>query len=253
MTKEEQGFLIWKRLPAQFNMAPLIQAGIVSSNLRQIDYAAVADWFNAEHQRKYQREIQLHLSTSKPTRWSLVLAFITLLASCATPPPPEIIVKHDLAPPPKPVIPDDPLAGLSPQVRAAIASGSTQTLHNGIQTIWPYDPNTEYTLYLAPLRATEIRLGPGEYTDKDWVVMGDVTRWTYRVTEASVMVEPLGTPQDVAMQTNMVIRSNKHVYNLLLKLRSKPMLAVGWYYINDVKAAQVARSAAIEEARNESH
>jgi type IV secretory pathway VirB9-like protein len=177
------------------------------------------------------------------------LAAAVLLAGCASQPPaPVVIVKHDLAPPPQIVIPPDPMAALPPDVQAAIKNHQTPTLHDGIATIFAYSPNQSWTVYCAPLSATEIRLNPDETTDKDSVVLGDSLRWTIKVSRQAVMVEPLGTTADPHMQTNLIIATNRRSYHFLLRLRSKPMAAVQFYYPDDVRQLEAARQVAQAEA-----
>jgi type IV secretory pathway VirB9-like protein len=171
------------------------------------------------------------------------------LSSCAakTPPPPPIIT---VAPPPKKevYVPPDPYEGLPPDVRAAIQSDQTPTLKDGITTILPYSPNAKWNVDCAPLRATELRLAPSEYTDKDSVVLGDSVRWAVKIGQHSVMVEPLGTSADPSMTTNLVIGTNLHTYHLMLRLRRHYMDAVAFYYPDDVRAAEAQRQAALKLA-----
>jgi type IV secretory pathway VirB9-like protein len=171
-----------------------------------------------------------------------------LLAGCATQPPPPIIVQQ--APPPKPqiVIPPDPYQGLPADVVAAIKSGSTDTIKNGITTIYPYSPDVQWTLNCQPLEATEIRLAPDEYTDKDNTVLGDSVRWDIKIGGQAVMVKPLGDAMDPKMQTNLVIHTDKRSYHLLLRIHKPFSTAIAWYYPDTVKAEDAARQAAIKEA-----
>jgi type IV secretory pathway VirB9-like protein len=170
------------------------------------------------------------------------------LNGCATKVSPPPVIK--VAPPPNQevYIPPDPYAGLPPDVRAAIERNQTPTLRNGITTIFPYSPDTAWIIDCAPLRATELRLGPGEYTDKDSVVLGDSVRWAVRVGLRSVMVEPLGTSADPKMKTNLIISTNQHSYHLMLRLRSRYMNSVAWYYPDEVRAAEAQREAALKLA-----
>jgi type IV secretory pathway VirB9-like protein len=167
---------------------------------------------------------------------------------CASQPPPMPIVQ--VAPPPKKeiVIPPDPMAGLAPDVQAAIENHQTPTLHDGIATIYPYSPNQSWTVYCAPLSATEIRLNPDEVADKDSVVLGDSLRWTIKVSRQAIMVEPLGTTADPHMQTNLIIATNRRSYHFVLRLRSKPMTAIAFYYPDDIRQLEAARQLAQAEA-----
>src|SRR5215469_4376545 len=108
-----------------------------------------------------------------------LLAATIMLAGCATSPPPTpmVIVKHDLAPPARVVVPPDPYEGLSANVQAAIRGHQTPTLHDGIATFFAYSPNQEWTAYCWPLNPTEIRLNPDESVSKDDVALGDTMRW----------------------------------------------------------------------------
>lgn len=180
-------------------------------------------------------------------RYLLVATII--LAGCASqPPPPQIIKVVEPAPKPAIVVPPDPMADLSPNVQAAIKSHQTPTLKDGILTIYPYSPNQSQTIYCTALSATEIRLNPDEHTDKDSVVLGDSLRWAIKVSKQAVMVEPLGTTADPHMETNLIIATNRRSYHFIVKLRSKPMAAVAFYYPDDVRQLETARQLAQQEA-----
>jgi type IV secretory pathway VirB9-like protein len=175
-------------------------------------------------------------------------AVVLCLNGCATKASPPPVIK--VAPPPNQevYVPPDPYAGLPPDVRAAIESNQTPILRNGITTIFPYSPDAAWIIDCAQLRATELRLGPGEYTDKDSVVLGDSVRWAVRVGLHSVMVEPLGTSADLRMTTNLIISTNQHSYHLMLRLRSRYMNSVAWYYPDEVRASEAQREAALKLA-----
>jgi type IV secretory pathway VirB9-like protein len=178
-----------------------------------------------------------------------LLAIMILLASCASKePPPMQIVKVVEAPKKEIVIPPDPMDGLSPKVRQAIETHHTPTLRDGITVLFAYNPNQEWTVYCQPLRATEIRLNPDEYTDKDNVVLGDSVRWAIKIGTQAVMIEPLGTAADPDMTTNLVLHTNKRSYHMNLRLSSRHMEAVEWYYPDDVREQQAARLLAQQEA-----
>jgi type IV secretory pathway VirB9-like protein len=178
----------------------------------------------------------------------VLLLAVVLAVGCATQPPAPVIVQQ--APPPKPQIeiPPDPYQGLPADVVAAIKSGSNETINDGITTIYPYNPNKQWTLNCQPLEATEIRLAPDEYTDKDSAVLGDSVRWDIKVSGQAVMVKPLGDALDPKMQTNLVVHTDKRSYHLLLRIRKPFSAAVQWYYPDKVKAEDAARQTAIKEA-----
>jgi len=180
-------------------------------------------------------------------KYSLLIPALFLVGCASQPPaPPPIVVA---APAKKEItIPPDPFDGLSPDVRAAIESKQTPTLHDGIAVLFPYSANSDWTIYCQPLRATEIRLNADESTDKDNVVIGDSVRWTMKIGTQAVMVEPLGTSADANMTTNLIIHTDKRSYHLMLRLRSKFMPAVQWYYPETVRRLQAARQLAQREA-----
>jgi type IV secretory pathway VirB9-like protein len=146
------------------------------------------------------------------------------------------------------VIPSDPYQGLPADVVAAIKSGSTETIENGITTIYLYSPDEQWIVNCQPLEATEIRLAPDEYTDKDSAVLGDSVRWDIKVSGQAVMVKPLGDALDPKMTTNLVIHTDKRSYHLQLRIHKPFSAAVQWYYPETVKAKDAARQAAIKEA-----
>lgn len=178
-----------------------------------------------------------------------LLIVTALLAGCAAQPP-AAPPPDPPPPPPKPtiVIPDDPMAGLPQEVRAAIESHQTPTLHDGIATIYPYAPNQQWSIYCQPLHVTEIRLGSDEEVNADGVIIGDKDRWKVQVLPPNVIrVQPLATSADPAMSTDIVIDTDKRSYRLVLKLRSRFTQTVEWFYPDDVRAAEAAREKAIQE------
>jgi type IV secretory pathway VirB9-like protein len=50
------------------------------------------------------------------------------------------------------------------------------------------------------------------------------------------------------MTSDLIIHTSKRSYHLLLKLRTKYMRAVAWYYTGDVEKAETARQLAQREA-----
>jgi type IV secretory pathway VirB9-like protein len=182
-----------------------------------------------------------------------LLAVAILTAGCATQPPPAPVVVQAPQPKPEIVIPPDPWQGLPADVVAAIKSGSTDTIKNGITTIYLYSPDEQWTVNCQPLEATEIRLAPDEYTDKDNAVLGDGVRWDIKIGGQAVMVKPLGDNLDPKMETNLVIHTDKRSYHLLLRIRKPFSAAVAWYYPDMVKAEDAARQAAIKEAAAQSN
>lgn len=169
-----------------------------------------------------------------------------LLAGCAVQPPipasqPQIPMTITAQPPKHVDVPPDPLATLPPAVRQAIEGNKPRTLHNGITTLFPYSPDSQWTIYCQSLRVTEIRLNSDEHASKKGVDIGDSARWGIEVGEQSVMVKPLADSTDKNMTTNLVIHTDHRSYHLLLRLRASFMPAIAWYYPDEVKAAQAER------------
>jgi type IV secretory pathway VirB9-like protein len=145
-------------------------------------------------------------------------------------------------------IPPNPYQGLPADVVSAIKSGSTETIRNGITVLYPYSQDEQWTVNCQPLEATEIRLAPDEYTDKDNTVLGDSVRWDIKIGGQAVMVKPLGDALDPKMTTNLVIHTDKRSYHLMLRIGKPWTPAVQWFYPDTVKAEDAARQAAIKEA-----
>jgi type IV secretory pathway VirB9-like protein len=211
----------------------------------------------------------------------IILASL-LLAGCAATPPPQIIVKHDLAPPPKPVIPPDPYASLPPDIAAAIRNGdTTTTFRHGTTEIYPYSDTLRYAVNCQPNMAVQIRLREDEDTDVNDTVLGDSERWSVKVGHHMVLVKPLGTnqsiaipkteppspqnktlqavevrPPDPALWTNLNIvttttTGKTRTYELMLRLRKPFTDAVSWYYVDDVRAEYAAHEAALKQVQSQ--
>lgn len=71
--KIEHGREIWQRLPAHFNLWPLIQAGIISLPSWEINYEELADWFDARAEKEKENATRPRKSnrpdTSLPHYW----------------------------------------------------------------------------------------------------------------------------------------------------------------------------------------
>lgn len=182
--------------------------------------------------------------------WPMLL----LIAGCVTQPQPPPPPAPTPAPTPQIMIPPDPYSDLSPEIQTAIKSNTDETIKSGITTIYPYSPDQQWTINCQPLHATEIRLNDDETTDEHQVILGDSVRWTVRIGEHEVMVEPLGDNLDPHMATNLKIATtttdghHRH-YTLNLRVRKPDQGAVAWYYPDSVKAAEITREAAIKEAQ----
>jgi type IV secretory pathway VirB9-like protein len=178
-----------------------------------------------------------------------IIALATLCQGCATQPLPAPVVIHDPAPKAQVVIPDNPYAGLNPQVAAAIRAGQTPVIKSGISTLYAYSPDVLYKVNCSTMWATEIRLNPDEQTDRDAITIGDTERWSIKVGTHSVTVKPLGTTLDPKMMTDLIIATDKpRSYHFQLFLKGKPNNAIGFYFPDDIKARAAAREVALKEA-----
>jgi len=91
---------------------------------------------------------------------------------------------------------------------------------------------------------------------------GDPTRWSAKVGQGVVLVKPTGSNQylddkghvvagDYNMVSNLIIHTDQHNYTLLLKLGKPYTQAVGWFYPEEVQAAEAAHEQAIKDAAAE--
>ena len=197
------------------------------------------------------------------------------LSGCASTRPPQIIVKHDLAPPPKPVVPPDPYAELSPDIAAAIKAGDTTTVfHHNTTVVYPYSPDMKYVVNCQPNMAVQIRLRDDEDTDPNNAVLGDSERWSIKIGMHTVLLKPTGTdkpiaiektlpggtqqnpvpatfdvrPPDPDMHTNLIITTTKgRRYELILRLHKPFTDAVQWFYPQDTREEYAAREAILKQ------
>ena len=203
-------------------------------------------------------------------RRSLVTASLLALAACSNKEPPPSIKYDDamkpaaIAPePPKPVqvveVPTPlPLPGqLQPpprnyhpdgrpptaRVDAANHDATREPTRDGwidaIQT-YPYTPGALYRLYAAPEQVSDIGLQPGE--ELVAVSAGDTVRWVVGDTTSGggegKQVHVLVKPVAPALQTNLVITTDRRTYHLALQsTEHTAMAALSWSYPQDQIAA----------------
>jgi type IV secretion system protein VirB9 len=109
---------------------------------------------------------------------------------------------------------------------------------NAVQ-VFPYSPGALYQIYAAPGQITDIALEPGEQlTGSGPLAAGDTVRWIVGDTESGngetrrvhIMVKPTRT----AIETNLVVNTDRRTYLLELRSREKPyMPSVAWFYPED--------------------
>ncbi|MFN3314146.1 MAG: P-type conjugative transfer protein TrbG [Hyphomonas sp.] len=219
-------------------------------------------------------------------RPALIASSFSLMAACASAPPPEpdfaagafIAAIPVAAPEParveivetaiplplpgqmKPVGADiaRPAAAIAPDkaVRegrsGALIEPSLDGFVNAVQ-IYPYTEGALYRLYASPGQVSDIALQPGENLVS--VSAGDTVRWVVgdtvsgsgQTARAHVLVKPVSA----GIRTNLMIATDRRTYHL--ELESTPgsyMAALSWRYPQDALAGLAARNrAALKEER----
>ena len=109
---------------------------------------------------------------------------------------------------------------------------------NAIQ-IFPYSPGALYQIYAAPGQITDIALEPGEQlTGSGPLAAGDTVRWIVGDTESgngdTRRVHIMVKPTRPAIETNLVVNTDRRTYLIELRSREKPyMPSVAWFYPED--------------------
>ena len=109
---------------------------------------------------------------------------------------------------------------------------------NAVQ-VCPYSPGALYQVYASPGQVTDIALEPGEQlTGSGPLAAGDTVRWIVGDTESGngdtrrvhIMVKPTRS----AIETNLVVNTDRRTYLIELRAREKPyMPSVAWFYPED--------------------
>jgi type IV secretion system protein VirB9 len=108
--------------------------------------------------------------------------------------------------------------------------------------IFPYSPGALYQIYSAPGQITDIALEAGEQlTGSGPVAAGDTVRWIVGDTESGSgdgrRVHILVKPTRPAIETNLVVNTDRRTYLIELRSREKPyMPSVAWFYPEDGKS-----------------
>lgn len=109
---------------------------------------------------------------------------------------------------------------------------------NAVQ-VFPYSPGALYQIYASPGQITDIALEPGEQlTGSGPLAAGDTVRWIVADTESGSggtrRVHIMVKPTRPAIETNLVINTNRRTYLIELRSREKPyMPSVAWFYPED--------------------
>ncbi len=195
----------------------------------------------------------------------LHLLLVLALSGCTTFKPPQI--SYDDAVPPLPDLPalqDDHVRPLhipplwtpahggkrgdeeakSPADRIATANDAARVeprragYFNAVQ-IFAYSPGALYQIYAAPGQITDIALEPGEQlTGSGPLAAGDTVRWIVADTESgngdTRRVHIMVKPTRAAIETNLVVNTDRRTYLIELRSREKPyMPSAAWFYPED--------------------
>ena len=119
-------------------------------------------------------------------------------------------------------------------MRACCARHSVLRLHG-----FPYSPGALYQIYASPGQITDIALEPGEQlTGSGPLAAGDTVRWIVGNTESgngdTRRVHIMVKPTRPAIETNLVVNTDRRTYLIELRSREKPyMPSVAWFYPED--------------------
>jgi len=146
----------------------------------------------------------------------------------------------------------------STQVAEAGAVGAGSASHVRSRMVFAYLEGSLYEIYTAPDRLTTIELAPGEHltTDNGKPKAADAVQWIADTVAAGegaglrtlILIKPLVS----GIETNLLIPTNRHVYNLILKSASAAyMPLVAFTYPQD-EARSADEALKAEDARTQS-
>ena len=207
-----------------------------------------------------RKAVSISAGNGAPVR--LALFFFVVLSGCTTFKPPQISYDDDV--PPSPDLPApahdrarplhippawSPASGgnkgeaeaKDPTDRIEIANDVARVqprragYFNAVQ-IFPYSPGALYQIYASPGQITDIALEAGEQlTGSGPLAAGDTVRWIVGDTESGSgdtrRVHIMVKPTRPAVETNLVINTDRRTYLIELRSREKPyMPSVAWFY-----------------------
>jgi P-type conjugative transfer protein TrbG len=129
----------------------------------------------------------------------------------------------------------EPIARVDAANDAARIEPRREGYFNAVQ-VFPYSPGALYQVYVAPGQITDIALEPGEQlTGSGPVAAGDTVRWIIGDTESgdgdSRRVHLLVKPTRPAIETNLVVNTDRRTYLIELRAHERPyMPSVAWFY-----------------------
>ncbi|MET4754590.1 P-type conjugative transfer protein TrbG [Bradyrhizobium sp. RT11b] len=206
------------------------------------------------------------LIASQRVRPSVALALVigvSTLGGCTTFKPPQISYDSDVPPSPDlPALADDrprplhvppawkaarggknaeskePIERIETANDAARVQPRKAGYFNAVQ-VFSYSPGALYQVYAAPGQITDIALEPGEQLiGSGPVAAGDTVRWVVGDTESGSgdtrRVHIVVKPTRPAIETNLVVNTDRRTYLIELRSREKPyMPQVAWFYPED--------------------
>jgi type IV secretion system protein TrbG len=110
--------------------------------------------------------------------------------------------------------------------------------YNAVQ-VFSYSAGALYQIYASPGQITDIALEPGEQlTGSGPLAAGDTVRWIVADTESGSgdtrRVHIMVKPTRPAVETNLVVNTDRRTYLIELRSREKPyMPSVAWFYPED--------------------
>ncbi|MFK4530934.1 P-type conjugative transfer protein TrbG [Bradyrhizobium japonicum] len=199
---------------------------------------------------------------SKRAIVSALLVCSSALGGCATYIPPKINYDAELPALPAPPAPVDnrphplhvppawkpALGGKSGGKEEAEPVSRVETANNAARVeprkrgyfnaaqIYAYSPGALYQVYASPGQITDIALEEGEQlTGSGPIAAGGTVRWVVGDTESGSgdtrRVHILAKPTRAAIETNLVINTDRRTYLIELRSRERPyMPSVAWYY-----------------------
>jgi type IV secretion system protein TrbG len=197
-------------------------------------------------------------------RGRLVIAIVCAgaISGCASTRPPQVSYDNDVPPLPAPPVTledrtralhvppawkvsfggkadakeaADPVERIGTANSAARVEPRKSGYYNAAQ-IYAYSPGAIYQVYAATGQITDIALEEGEQlTGSGPIAAGDTVRWVVADTESGAgdtrRVHILVKPTRAAIETNLVVNTDRRTYLIELRAREKPyMPAVAWYY-----------------------
>jgi type IV secretion system protein TrbG len=202
---------------------------------------------------------------ARPKGFGVTSLFALILSGCASFKAPQISYDDDVAPLADPPLPaedharplhvpprwtpalggskgeaeaNEPMDRIETANEAARVEPRRAGYFNAVQ-IFPYSEGALYQIYAAPGQITDIALEPGEQlTGSGPLSAGDTVRWVVGDTESGSgenrRVHIMVKPTRPAIETNLVVNTDRRTYLIELRSREKPyMPSVAWFYPED--------------------